>query len=400
MDHALSGKSGIIRAQDYRDRGVVAAYTPLGSTGLGMVLKLDQSELFGPARRQLMYVLPTIGLLVLLGILMLRWLVAPLIRRVVASERETRQANAELADREARIRAIFENVEDGVMLLDDAGTVGSVNPGAAHIFGYRAEEMIGRHISVFAPDYLHGDLPQALQREVGQGSAGRNGSTIEVSALDKDGRNFPMEMRLTEMRLGEERLFIGVMRDITERKEADARIVYMATHDTLTGLPNRHLLYDRVEQAISHAERHSGVSVALLFIDLDGFKQVNDAHGHDMGDRLLIEVALRIRGALRSEDTVARQGGDEFIVALPDVKDPAGAGVVADKLLGILASPFSFGGVVLTIKASIGISLYPGDGTDMESLLKNSDTAMYAAKMEGRGGFRFYEAEMSQPVKN
>lgn len=394
MDHALSGHSGVIRTDDYRGKDVVAAYMPLASSGLGMVLKVDQDELFRPAQRQLLYVLPTIGLSVLLGILMLRWLVTPLVGRVVASEHETREANHRLADREARLRAIFDNVDDGIMLLDEAGTVQSVNPGAQRIFGYSAEEMIGQSVSLFAPEYKRRDVEAGVKRDIQAAGSAVIGSTTEVTAVDKNGSSFPLELRVTEMCLDDERLFIGIMRDITERKEADARIVYLATHDTLTGLPNRHLLHDRVEQAIAHAERHEGVRVALLFIDLDGFKQVNDVHGHEMGDRVLVEAALRIRGALRNEDTVARQGGDEFIVALPNITEPEGAAVVAQKLLDILAVPLSFGAVELPIRASIGIALYPDDGEDMETLLKHSDTAMYAAKMDGHGAYRCYETEM------
>lgn len=394
MDHALSGQSGVIRTDDYRNKGVVAAYMPLAASGLGMVLKVDQDELFRPAQRQLLYVLPTIGLFVVLGIVMLRWLVAPLVGRVVASERETREANDRLADREARLRAIFDNVDDGIMLLDEAGTVQSVNPGAERIFGYSADEMVGQNVSLFAPAYKRGEVEAGIKRDIQMGGSAVIGSTMEVEAVDKNGSSFPLELRVTEMSLDDERLFIGIMRDITERKEADARIVYLATHDTLTGLPNRHLLYDRVEQAIAHAERHDGVCVALLFIDLDGFKQVNDVHGHEMGDRVLVEAALRIRGALRNEDTVARQGGDEFIVALPNIAECRGAEVVAQKLLDVLAEPLSFGGVDISIRASIGIALYPNNGRDIETLLKHSDAAMYAAKLDGNGAYRCYEAKM------
>lgn len=203
-----------------------------------------------------------------------------------------------------------------------------------------------------------------------------------------------MDIRITEMSLGETVLFIGTMRDITERKLSEEKIAYLATHDALTNLPNRNLLEDRVHQAISHAGRHEGTKVALLFIDLDGFKQVNDSYGHDVGDFLLIEVTKRICSVLRSEDTTARQGGDEFIVTLPDIKKPEGAAIVAEKLIQSIVQPYELGGDVINISASIGVALFPDDGEDTETLLKHSDTAMYEAKLAGRGVYRFFKPEM------
>ena len=394
MDHALSGESGVVRARDYRRQDVVAAYMPLSTTGLGMVLKTDQAELFHSVKHQLIYVLPALCALVMFGMLMLRWLVSPLVNKVVASEREMRKANTLLADKETRIRAIFDNVDDGIIVINASGVIESVNPGAERVFGYPADELIGQDVSMLMPDGSRTQPGKHIERYFKSGRSTVIGAVREVIAQRKGGALFPMDLRVTAMRIGDTDLFIGTMRDITERKQNEERIVHLATHDPLTDLPNRHLMVDRVNQAISHAERHEGIRVALLFIDLDGFKHVNDNYGHDVGDLLLIEVSRRIRGVLRCEDTTARQGGDEFIVTLPNIKQTLGASVVAEKILQALASPYEIDGHEIHISASIGIALYPDNGADVEMLLNRSDTAMYAAKMAGRDVYRYYDPEM------
>jgi len=399
MTHALAGQAGVIQADDYRGHGVVAAYTPL-STNLGMVLKTDQSELFQPIRHQLSYVLPTLALLVLLGVLLLRWLVTPLVRRVVTSEREMREANILLAEKEARIRTIFENVDDGILVLNRQGTIESANPAIEWIFGCSTEEVVGHDFTTLLAERDRADIERLIHRDMDQRNPAIIGAAKEVTAARKDGSPFPSELRITQMNLGDEHLLIAIMRDITQRKLAEERVVHLATHDSLTDLPNRHLLQDRVKQAISHAERNEGTKVALLFIDLDGFKGVNDAHGHDVGDRLLVKAAKRIRSVLRSEDTTARQGGDEFIVALPNVKQDSGAEVVAQKLLDALSAPYRINDHEIRISASIGIALYPDDGADMEMLLARSDAAMYAAKMADRGTYRRCDPQMRLPAES
>ncbi len=169
----------------------------------------------------------------------------------------------------------------------------------------------------------------------------------------------------------------------------------MATHDMLTGLPNRHLLQDRIAQALAH-DRRNQEQAAVLFIDLDHFKIINDSLGHAVGDLLLKEVAARLNASMRSEDTVARQGGDEFIVLLPNIAGAQDAEAVAQKMLGVLIQPFQINGEELHIGGSIGIALFPSDGEDVDTLLKNSDIAMYHAKENGRNNYQFFAPEMNQ----
>jgi len=200
-------------------------------------------------------------------------------------------------------------------------------------------------------------------------------------------------------RRGVARLMSGSVSDVTERKEAEQQIRYLAFHDQLTGLANRALLRDRLEQAILHAKRDPGESVAVLFVDVDRFKDVNDAYGHELGDRMLVELARRFKGVMRESDTLVRQGGDEFIVVLPVCGDELRALRVAEALLEAARRPFKTGGIELCASASIGVSVYPKDAGDGESLLKNADTAMYCAKYGGGNAVRFYRAEMNEAVR-
>ncbi len=188
---------------------------------------------------------------------------------------------------------------------------------------------------------------------------------------------------------------IGTVQDITERKQAEQRIVQMATHDMLTGLPNRHLLQDRIAQALAH-DRRSQEQAAVLFIDLDHFKIINDSLGHAVGDALLQEVAERLTSTIRSEDTAARQGGDEFIVLLPNIAGALDAQAVAQKILDALIQPFHIHGKELHISGSIGIALFPDNGKDVGMLLKNGDIAMYHAKESGRNNCQFFSTEMNK----
>jgi len=188
---------------------------------------------------------------------------------------------------------------------------------------------------------------------------------------------------------GRIRRMIGVSQDITERKRQEEEARFLAYHDTLTGLPNRRLLDDRLRQAVFLAQRRDA-RVALMVVDLDHFKQVNDALGHRAGDAVLREAAHRIAGCLRKADTLARHGGDEFVVVIPDLQVDADCQVVAEKILRALAPPFRVDGRDFAIGASIGLSMYPADAGDGEALLRNADVAMYRAKQFGRNNYRFY----------
>jgi diguanylate cyclase (GGDEF)-like protein len=186
----------------------------------------------------------------------------------------------------------------------------------------------------------------------------------------------------------------GTVRDVTDRKQAEERISQLATRDPLTGLPNRLLLHDRLEQALVNARR-SRESVALMFLDLDRFKNINDSLGHHVGDLLLKEVAARVQGCLRKGDTLSRLGGDEFVVTVEGLQHAEDAAQVARKILNSLARPMEIAGNTLTTSCSVGISIFPADGDDSATLMKNADTAMYHAKEKGRRNYQFFSREMN-----
>jgi diguanylate cyclase (GGDEF)-like protein len=211
----------------------------------------------------------------------------------------------------------------------------------------------------------------------------------------RDGEHFPANVSSTVFRdhSGEVRSSM-IIRDVSEEKRNVERLVHLAQHDALTDLPNRLLLTDRLEVALAHARR-AGAPLAVLFLDLDRFKNVNDSLGHDQGDRLLVEAAARLKACVRASDTVSRQGGDEFLVVLPGIDSAQDAARVAEKLIEAIARPFLLGEAEFVLTASIGIACFPENGADAETLLRNADAAMYAAKEAGRNRYQFYSAEMN-----
>jgi diguanylate cyclase (GGDEF)-like protein/PAS domain S-box-containing protein len=389
MSFALQGESGTILTHDYRQQNVVAVFMPVSDLGLGMVLKVDRSELYAPIWHQFLYLLPLLLLLLVLALFSLRWLLNPLITELVRSEEETRRANDRLRASEKRMRMVVDSVDEGILSISADGTVELFNPGAERMFGYRSEEVIGRNVSLLMPEPHRGQHDQYLQRYLKTGDARVLGGPREVVAQRQDGTLFPMELRVSQLDLEGQRRFIGIVYDISERKASEEKIAHLAHHDVLTGLPNRRLTQDRIEQAIVRAQRTLS-QFAVMFVDLDKFKHVNDSHGHDAGDQLLKEVAQRLTDCLRAEDTIGRQGGDEFIILLNELSADADAIAVADKIGEALSAPFQVQGSGMRIDASIGITVYPRDGADFETLIKHSDTAMYRAKKSGERRYRFF----------
>jgi diguanylate cyclase (GGDEF)-like protein len=218
----------------------------------------------------------------------------------------------------------------------------------------------------------------------------------EIWNRRKSGEIYPEWLTINAVRDEFGRLvnYVAVFSDISGIKQSQAQLAHLAHHDPLTGLPNRLLFNDRLDHALDRARR-DGSQLAVLFVDLDRFKHINDSLGHLAGDGLLQEVAARLTGAVRREDTVARMGGDEFTLLLEDLRRPEDAAVLARKLLDVLSGPYSVAGRELFVTASVGISLYPRDGSGCEELIRNADAAMYQAKEEGRNGYHFYLPELT-----
>ena len=264
------------------------------------------------------------------------------------------------------------------------------NPAAEAIFGYLQQDILGSNVKILMPEPVRSEHDAYVKRylHTGQGRViGVRGR--EITAVRKNGEQFPMELSASEMVLGGERYFIGIVRDITERKLTEEKIMHMAQHDYLTGLPNRALFLDRLEQAIALAQR-GNYKNAVLFLDLDGFKQVNDKLGHDVGDLLLHGVAERLKRTVRISDTVARVGGDEFTIVLNNIGTDENVSIVAKKIIDDLSEPFYLKGQYCQVGCSIGIAIFPEDAEDSAALLKQADKAMYLSKQTGKNTYKFY----------
>jgi diguanylate cyclase (GGDEF)-like protein/PAS domain S-box-containing protein len=288
--------------------------------------------------------------------------------------------------------AVFEQAREGFVIADREGRVVTVNQAFCDISGYAMHELQGQQTAALGFGIDH----RTMRRQVRSALQTTGHWQGEVRTSRKDGSLYTCWATITPQRdaAGATTHYIGILNDITQFREVERNLVRLAHVDTLTDLPNRSLLADRVGQLTSIARRDHR-PFALMFMDLDQFKNINDTLGHSVGDALLAEVARRLQASLRDIDTVARLGGDEFAVLLPGA-DPAGAELVASKLLERLAEPCMVEGHELSMTMSIGIAVYPSDGDDYEILSRNADTAMYRAKHEGKATWRFFAAGMQQ----
>ena len=310
-------------------------------------------------------------------------------------------AQRHLGEMVAKYRGLLEAAPDGMVVVNQSGEIVLLNAQAERQFGYLRDELLGQKMKMLIPDGFAERLVADSTRTATEALAQQIGSGIELSGLRRDGTQFPIEIMLSPLESPEGILVTAAIRNISVRKNAEKhlaqlmeQIAHSAQYDPLTGLPNRLLLNDRLGQAIALAHRHSG-QVVVMFLDLDGFKHINDSLGHSTGDKLLQSIAKRLEDSVRGPDTVSRQGGDEFIVLLQEIVHPTDAVIVARRVLAALAEAHSIGDRVLHVTASIGVSLYPDDGLDAETLIKNADTAMYQAKESGHGSYKFFRQDMN-----
>ncbi len=313
---------------------------------------------------------------------------------------EQQLAASEAVQRQAALHSqtILDNMLDGVITIDARGRIESFNQAAQTIFGYSAESVLGRNVAMLMPAPHRDHHDSYLSSFHRTGEARIMGRPRELEGQRQDGSVFPMSLSITRISRDEQPVFIGIVRDITQHREDLEKIRYLAFYDPLTGLPNRRLLVDRIQHglAASHRTGHHG---ALMFMDLDHFKRVNDKLGHPVGDVLLQKVAGRLRTCVREGDSVARVGGDEFVVLLEALSNFAQeaatqAEAVANKILLALGQPFDLLGHDVSITPSVGIVLFMEDRESMDELLKKADIAMYQAKSAGRNIARFYDPAM------
>jgi len=302
-----------------------------------------------------------------------------------------RLAEEALRENEERYRRIFLNIQDVYFEASVGGILVEVSPSVENLLGYRRDQLIGRLFSsICAEEGRMTEVRELLLEK-------KQLKDFELTLRHREGGSISCSLNVNMAcdASGKPLKLVGSIRDVTERKQAEQEIRKLAYHDTLTGLPNRSLFQDRLDQALAQAKRH-GRDLSLLFLDLDRFKDVNDTLGHASGDLLLQAVAERLRLCVRQSDTVARLGGDEFVVLLTSVKNERDGAIVAEKILEMLSEPIDLDGKAVFTSCSIGVVMSPHDGENAEALLKHADMAMYAAKDKGRNNFQFYSSEMNR----
>ncbi len=299
----------------------------------------------------------------------------------------------ELLANETRIRAVTKNAFDAIITADEAGVIDSVNHAVEKMFGFSAAELLGENIAVLMPEPYRSEHDRYIDHCLITDKGRLINNHLEVIGRRKDGTTFPIELSLSEMFIGKKRYFVGIARDITEAKQQTAALKYQALHDGLTELANRTLLSDRIHQTVLMAQRNHQ-PFALLIMDLDRFKDINDTLGHHYGDLILQQVARRVRNVLRESDTIARLGGDEFAVLLPKT-ELSQAKHIIDKLLKAIEEPFLINEQVLHVGGSIGVTLYPQHGEDEVTLMQRADVAMYVAK-RNHSGYAVYDPSTDQ----
>ncbi len=279
---------------------------------------------------------------------------------------------------------------DGIHIMDIEGNIVLANDAFCNMLGYTMDEMQGMNVSRWDAQWSAIELKSRIDRLVRESES----VVFETLHRRKDGCVIDVEINAVGVRVEGRMLLYASAREITERKAAEAKIEFLAYNDALTGLPNRLLVKEHVEMAIPFAER-AKTRIALLFLDLDNFKTVNDSLGHPVGDELLKAVASRLKECVRDTDMISRQGGDEFLILLPHVQDTEVITEVSENILEHLSDPFIVHGLELSTSFSLGIAVYPENGRDFETLLKKADTAMYKAKDAGKNTYRFHTDEMS-----
>ncbi|RFC39044.1 MAG: PAS domain S-box-containing protein/diguanylate cyclase (GGDEF) domain-containing protein [Candidatus Nitrotoga sp. LAW] len=315
--------------------------------------------------------------------------------RTVSSASGQESGSVRQKEKQLRLFAhIFNSVHEGIIVTDADKNMLFINPAFSTITGYSANDLIGKNLNL-----LHlGLMNDAFNHDDTWCSINENGYWQgEVVGRRKNDESYAECLSISTMKndRGEINYYIGVFSDISERKAAEERMAYVVLHDFLTNLPNGLLLQDRLAQAISHAGREKH-KVAVMCLDLDHFKAINDMLGHLVGDKLLQEVAKRISSVSRASDTVSRRGGDEFVIMLPDLETVDDATDIAVKLIDAISGLCIIDGNEIKITTSIGISIFPEDGCDGDSLIKYADAAMYHAKKNGRNNYQFFTNEMNQ----
>jgi diguanylate cyclase (GGDEF)-like protein/PAS domain S-box-containing protein len=306
---------------------------------------------------------------------------------------DQKEADEALLESEQKFRGLYESVRDGIIMVDMKGHILECNQSFLDMLGYKQDEIMKLTYQEVTPIRYHKYEESIVNKQVlAQGFS----EEYEKEFIKKDGkqRSVTVTRWVVRSERGDPIGMWSIVRDITERRRHEAELEHMATHDILTGLPNRMLFKDRLEQALKYAHR-KGLQLAVMLLDLDQFKEINDSLGHSVGDKLLQHVGERLSSVLRKGDTVARMGGDEFMLLLPEITQVSDSSTIAQKILTAIRTPLKIEQHQLHITTSIGIAIYPLDGLDADTLMKNADIAMYWAKDKGRNDYQRYDQSMN-----
>jgi len=305
--------------------------------------------------------------------------------QVLIHKLEQKLAQLEANEKHLRLAAaVFEHTTEAILITDADVNIVTVNPAFSRITGYGADEVLGKSPNLLQSGRHDSEFYRTLWTDLKQ----RGQWQGEIWNRRKDGSIYPELLAINVVRDEHDQIvnYLAVFTDIRDFKHLQEELTFLAHHDPLTGLPNRTLFNLQLQQAIERAKRKASL-FALLCLDLDRFKPVNDSYGHPVGDKLLIEVAQRLKAVLRSVDSVSRIGGDEFNLLLDELESPEAAGLAADRLIAAIAQPFEIDGHCIDIGASIGIALWQRDATDIVTLHRHADAALYQAKAAGRGAY-------------
>ena len=302
----------------------------------------------------------------------------------------------EALERFGSAQQILSMADIAILATDARGVIIDANPGVCQLFGYELSELQGMSVHLLVPPHFRARHAELFAEFVGGDETARRMSQRgEITGYRKDGTFFPLEASIAKFRSDGQWFLAVTMRDITERKQAEEALLWRATHDALTGLPNRALMRERLNNALLRSQRHN-LSLALLFIDLDGFKLINDTHGHEAGDDVLQVVAERLMASVRPGDTVARLAGDEFAILSEQIAQPEDIASLAERINQCLREAISHSTQELFVSASIGVAIGHGDKHTADELLRYADTAMYAVKQKGRDGWQFFNHELQE----
>lgn len=296
---------------------------------------------------------------------------------------QAKENEKQLTAKEAQHRAVLATAPDGIIVIDSNGLIQVANPAVTDIFGFRNAELVGHNVSILMPEPDKGQHNGYLDRYVESQTGTLMNTRRDVNAQRKDGTIFPIELSVSEIKIDHQpTTFLGILRDVTHRKQNESRLTELAQSDQLTGLMNRGHFRNTLTESIANAVSTDRQG-ALLFVDLDNFKAVNDSYGHQVGDQVLVKVAELLHGAVRHNDAVGRIGGDEFAVIIEDIAGPSEAAATAERILAAINELDDVVGKPIDIGASIGIAVFPTDAANPDDLLNCADAAMYVVKATG-----------------